>query len=77
MKILNNYDLGEFFSPINEGLKKINKVNLLEDNTIIIEYTILEEYAKKNDLFYKNRILKLSQNGWSPIEDYANVMEVE
>lgn len=64
--------------PIIEGIEKLKKIDILEDNTIIIQYTITNEFMKQNDLYNKNRILKIDTSKteeWQVIQDYANIME--
>lgn len=65
-------------SPIIEGLEKINKIDILEDNTIIIQYLITDDFMIKNDLIYKKRILKIDTSKteeFQIIQDYGNIME--
>ena len=62
-------------SPILEGLEKIEKIDILKDNTIVIQYTITNEYMKEYDLYNKKRLLKIdtSKNEeWQIVQDYAN-----
>lgn len=71
-------DLGNIF-PIIEGLEKIKSIEILENNVIIIKYTITNDFMKENDLYYKNRILKLDASQaeeCQAVQDYANIMEV-
>lgn len=66
-------------TPAIKGLEKIQKIDILEDNTIIILYSITDEYMKEYDLYNKNRILKINptkSEEWQMVMDYANVMEV-
>ena len=51
----------EFNFEENE-LESIQKIKLLEDGEVIIEYTITDEYKEKNNLFYKHRILQINNN---------------
>ena len=64
-------------SPILEGLEKIEKIDILEDNTIVIQYTITNKYMKEYDLYNKKRLLKIdvSKNEeWQIVQDYANLL---
>lgn len=64
-------------SPILEGLEKIEKIDILKDNTIVIQYTITNEYMKEYDLYNKKRLLKIdtSKNEeWQIVQDYANLL---
>lgn len=64
-------------SPILEGLEKIEKIDILKDNTIVIQYTITNEYMKEYDLYNKKRLLKIdvSKNEeWQIMQDYANLL---
>ena len=71
MKVINEYR----FTP-NE-LETIEKIEVLEDGTTIIKYTITDEFQKEFELTYKRRILKINPiNSELPrFLDYANVME--
>lgn len=58
-------------------LETIEKISVLENGTIIIEYTITDEFKKEYELCYKHRILKINPvNSDLPrFESYANVMK--
>lgn len=60
-----------------EGLEKIEKIDILEDGTTMILYTLKDNYMKEHDLYYKHRILQINNNleDWRKVQDYANVME--
>ena len=75
MKVI--LSVNDYPTPILKGLEKIERIDLLEDNSFLILYTITDEYMKENDLFYKHRILKINNNleDYRKIQDYANVME--
>lgn len=75
MKVI--LSVNDYSTPILKGLEKIERIDLLEDNSFLILYTITDEYMKENDLFYKHRILKINNNleDYRKIQDYANVME--
>lgn len=51
----------EFNFEENE-LESIQKIKLLEDGQVIIEYTITDKYKEENNLYYKNRILRINNN---------------
>ena len=62
------------------GLEEIKKIDILENGVVVIQYTNTDEWMKKCDLYYKNRILKLDPNETREVlkaVDYANNMEVE
>lgn len=64
-------------SPILEGLEKIEKIDILKDNTIVIQYTITNEYMKEYDLYNKKRLLKIDTSKseeFQIIQDYANLL---
>ena len=64
----------EFQFEENE-LESIQKIKLLEDGEVIIEYTITDEYKEKNNLYYKHRILKIDnsfKNENLKFQNYAN-----
>lgn len=62
-----------------EGLEKIEKIDILEDGTTMILYTLKDNYMKEHDLYYKRRILQINNNleDWRKVQDYANPLEVE
>lgn len=71
MKTINEYRWTE-----NE-LESIEKISVLEDGTVLIEYTITDEFKKEYELTFKHRILKINPiNSDLPrFESYANIME--
>lgn len=71
------YSINSGNSVLPKGLERIEKIDILEDNSIIILYTVNDDFMEENELFYKNRILKLdpSKNEeYLAIMDYANIM---
>ena len=65
-------------SPIIDGLEKIEKIDILENNVLMIQYTITDEYMKEYDLYNKKRLLKIdtSKNDeWQAVQDYANLLD--
>lgn len=60
-----------------EGLEKIETIDVLEDGTVMILYTIRDNYMKEHDLLLKHRILQINTNleDYRKIQDYANIME--
>lgn len=65
-------------SPILEGLEKIEKIDILENNTIVIQYTITNKYMKEYDLYNKKRLLKIDTSKseeFQIIQDYANLLD--
>lgn len=64
----------EFQFEENE-IESIQKIKLLNDGTVIIEYTITDEFKKECDLYYKNRIIEINnniENEALKIQSYAN-----
>ncbi len=60
------------------GLEKIDKIDILENGVISIQYSITDEYMKENELYYKDRILQLDPNAkedYLKAQDFANVMK--
>ena len=57
-------------TPILTGLEKIDKIDILENGVISIQYSITDEFMKENELYYKDRILQLDS---SAKEDYLKV----
>lgn len=49
-------------TPILRGLKRIDKIDILENGIISIQYSITDEFMKENELHYKDRILQLDPN---------------
>ena len=65
-------------TPILTGLEKINKIDILENGVISIQYSITDEFMKENELYYKDRILQLDPNAkedYLKSRDFANVMK--
>ena len=65
-------------SPIIDGLEKIEKIDILENNVLMIQYTITDEYMKEYDLYNKKRLLRIdtSKNDeWQAVQDYANLLD--
>lgn len=65
----------EFNFEENE-LESIQSIKLLEDGKVIIEYTITDKYKEENNLYYKNRILRINnncENGNLKFQSYANI----
>lgn len=65
-------------TPILKGLEKINKIDILENGVISIQYSITDEFMKENELYYKDRILQLDPNQTNEnlrVRDFANVMK--
>lgn len=60
-----------------EGLEKIETIDVLEDGTVMILYTVRDNYMKEHDLLLKHRILQINTNleDCKRIQDYANIME--
>lgn len=60
-----------------EGLEKIETIDILEDGTVMILYTVRDNYMKENDLLLKHRILQIKTylEDYRKIQDYANIME--
>lgn len=60
-----------------EGLEKIETIDVLEDGTVMILYTIRDNYMKEHDLLLKHRILQINTNleDYRKIQDYGNIME--
>lgn len=54
MKAINEYRF------IENELEKIEKISVLEDGTVLVEYTITDEFQKEYELYYKHRILKIN-----------------
>ena len=64
-------------SPIIKGLEKVQKIDILENGVIIIQYSITDEYMKEYDLYNKNRLLKIDSSQteeYKIMQDYANIM---
>ena len=62
------------------GLEEIKSIELLENGVVLVHYTITDEWKEKNNLFHKNRILKLDPNESRDILkeiDYAESTEVK
>ena len=62
------------------GLEEIKSIELLENGVVLVRYTITDEWKEKNNLFHKNRILKLDPNEPRDIlkeVDYAESVEVK
>ena len=67
-------------SPIIKGLEKVQKIDILENGVIIIQYSITDEYMKEYDLYNKNRLLKIDttqEEDYKIMQDYANIMKEE
>lgn len=65
----------EFNFKENE-LESIQSIKLLEDGKVIIEYTITDKYKEENNLYYKNRILRINNNCENEnfkFQSYANI----
>lgn len=65
-------------TPILTGLEKIDKIDILENGIISIQYSITDEFMKENELYYKDRILQLDPNAkedYLKSRDFANVMK--
>lgn len=65
-------------TPILKGLEKIDKIDILENGVISIQYSITDEFMKENELYYKDRILQLDPNQTNEnlrVRDFANVMK--
>lgn len=65
-------------TPILTGLEKINKIDILENGVISIQYSITDEFIKENELYYKDRILQLDPNAkqdYLKAQDFANIMK--
>lgn len=65
-------------TPILTGLEKIDKIDILENGVISIQYSITDEFMKENELYYKDRILQLDPNQTNEnlrVRDFANVMK--
>lgn len=60
-----------------EGLEKIETIDVLEDGTVMILYTVRDNYMKEHDLLLKHRILQIKTylEDYRKIQDYANIME--
>jgi hypothetical protein len=60
-----------------EGLEKIETIDVLEDGTVMILYTVRDNYMKEHDLLLKHRILQINTNleDYRKIQDYGNIME--
>ena len=60
-----------------EGLEKIETIDILEDGTVMILYTVRDNYMKEHDLLLKHRILQINTNleDYRKIQDYGNIME--
>lgn len=65
-------------TPILTGLEKIDKIDILENGVISIQYSITDEFIKENELYYKDRILQLDPNAkqdYLKAQDFANIMK--
>lgn len=65
-------------TPILTGLEKIDKIDILENGVISIQYSITDEFMKENELYYKDRILQLDPSQTNEnlrVRDFANVMK--
>lgn len=65
-------------TPILTGLEKIDKIDILENGVISIQYSITDEFMKENELYYKDRILQLDPNAkqdYLKAQDFANIMK--
>lgn len=65
----------EFNFEENE-LESIQSIKLLEYGKVIIEYTITNKYKEENNLYYKNRILRINNNCKNEnlkFQSYANI----
>lgn len=61
---------------VNKGdVEELQKIEVLEDGTVLIYYTIPDEYMKKYELIRKNRICKINPiNSDLPrFESYSNI----
>lgn len=71
MKVINEI-------PVEKGdIEELKKIQVLEDGTVLIKYTIPDEYMKKYGLTFKNRICKINPiNSDLPrFESYADTNE--
>ena len=74
MNIIKEYEFDK-----NE-LESVEKIQLHEDGTVTIEYTITDEYKEKYNLYYKHRIVKIDnsiKNDALKITSFANAKEVK
>lgn len=65
-------------TPILRGLEKINKIDILENGVVSIQYSVTDEFMKENELYYKDRILQLDPNAkedFLKAQDFANIMK--
>lgn len=65
-------------TPILTGLEKIDKIDILENRVVSIQYSITDEFMKENELYYKDRILQLDPNAkqdYLKAQDFANIMK--
>lgn len=65
-------------TPILTGLEKIDKIDILENGVVSIQYSITDEFMKENELYYKDRILQLDPNAkqdYLKAQDFANIMK--
>lgn len=65
-------------TPILTGLEKIDKIDILENGVVSIQYSITDEFMKENELYYKDRILQLNPNAkqdYLKAQDFANIMK--
>ena len=71
------FRISDYFTAL-EGLEEIKNIEILENDVIIITYTITKEYMDEKELYHKNRILKIDlkqKKEFLKVQDYANIME--
>lgn len=71
------FKISDYFTAL-EGLEQIKDIDVLENDVIIIRYTITKQYMDEKELYYKNRILKIDlkqKEDYLKVQDYANVTE--
>lgn len=65
-------------TPILRGLEKIDKIDILENGVVSIQYSVTDEFMKEYELYYKDRILQIDPNAkedYLKVRDFANVMK--